>query len=227
MRRGQVVAVHPERRTVDVVMLDDKSRFAEVDVATPDGSWDGGSWHVPDVPPPSSEKAAGGIQAGQRNLVALVDFEDGRPTIAGFIHPNGGQVIFKQQNRSIQRHPSGAYTTTAPDGSLEMWHPSGTTFRIGTGGHEDLAPLAADGNWSVPAGAAIPTITLQTPAFSLVVAPSGDAVMTYKTLTLNGPVQLNGPLVATGNGTFAGIDVDGHVHGGVQRGSSTTNGPQG
>ena len=226
MRRGQVVAVHPERRTVDVVMLDDKSRFAQVDVANHAGSFLGGCWHVPNVDPPTSEQATGGIEAERRILVAMVDFEDGYPTVMGFVHANGGQLAFDQQDRSIERHASGAYTTTAPDGSMEMWHPSGTTFRIGTGGHEDLAPLAADGNWSVPAGAAIPTITLQTPTFSLVVAPSGDAVMTYKTLTLNGPVQLNGAMVATGNGTFADIDVDGHVHGGVQRGSSTTDGPQ-
>ena len=45
--------------------------------------------------------------------------------------------------------------------------------------------------------------------------------------TLNGNLQVNGAITSTGNVTAGGIDLQGHVHTGVQSGGALTGGPQG
>lgn len=46
-----------------------------------------------------------------------------------------------------------------------------------------------------------------------------------KPITINGNVQINGAVTATGEGTFDGHSVGHHTHGGVQSGGSNTNTP--
>jgi phage gp45-like len=58
-----------------------------------------------------------------------------------------------------------------------------------------------------------------------ITAPAGLTINANS--TINGSLQLNGAMIATGNGTFNGIDVDTHVHTGVQTGSGRTGGPTG
>lgn len=51
--------------------------------------------------------------------------------------------------------------------------------------------------------------------------------LTGSTVAINANVTVSGTIVATGNVTAAGIDLEHHVHGGVQTGSGVTSGPQG
>lgn len=46
-------------------------------------------------------------------------------------------------------------------------------------------------------------------------------------ITMTGPVQVNGAVIATGNVTAGGIDLEHHVHTGVQSGQATTGPPEG
>ena len=205
-RLAKVVRVYPESRTVDLVCMDNGQRLGRVQVMSDSVSTDSGSWRVPDVAKPASEQTADALVQG-RNLVAVVDLVSGRPLVVGFVHPAGSEMTFAEQNREVHRHPSGAYTTVAPDGSMEVFHPSGAYFRIGTGAHQDLAAVSADGNWAIPAGAPPAQITLQTAGVNLTIMPNGaitlDApqspvTLTYQSATLNGDVHLNGALTATG-----------------------------
>jgi len=51
--------------------------------------------------------------------------------------------------------------------------------------------------------------------------------ISYPNLTLNGDITLNGSLTATGDIIAGGISLENHTHSGVQRGSYSTNTPQG
>lgn len=204
LRPAKVIAVHPERHTVDIVFSDTGQRVAEVQVIGDAGS-DAGSWSVPNVPKPTSEATPDVLTSG-RNLVAAVATVAGIPVVTGFLRPEGTQMTFSEQNRTVRRHASGAYTTIAPDGSIEVFHPSGAFLRIGSGGHQDLAAISADGNWSIPAGAPNAQVTLATQGFSLTILPNGATTlqttgelhMTYAKAVLTGDVAITGALTATG-----------------------------
>lgn len=54
----------------------------------------------------------------------------------------------------------------------------------------------------------------------------GNVNITTPLLTVNGKVQVNGTVTSTGDQVAKGISQTGHVHSGVQPGSSQTGGPQ-
>ena len=54
----------------------------------------------------------------------------------------------------------------------------------------------------------------------------GNVNITTPLLTVNGNVQVNGTVTSTGDQVAKGISQTGHVHSGVQSGSSKTGGPQ-
>lgn len=177
MRQAVVVAVHPDRRTLDLVYADTAMPVAEVSIA----GWvssDGGHWHIPSVPKPQGIATQGSPPDSGRQLIALVDQVGGRPIVVGFMSPPTTQMAFTEADREVHRHSSGAYTTVAPDGSMEGYHPSGAYVRIGTGAHQSLTPLSRENGWKEESGAAQPTITVHTQQFSLVVEPSGNVSLT-------------------------------------------------
>jgi hypothetical protein len=226
IRFAQVVKVNPATRRLDLVDMDSGAPIGGAVLLSHDGSTDGGTWNVPSVPTPANASQTARINPSGRTIIAAYELAaGGRAVVHGFAHFMGAQIVFTQQDRQISRHAaSGAYTTTAPDGSFEVWHPSGSYFRIGTGAHEPLAPLAADGNWVTPPVAAEPTVTLSTPHFSLVVPPGGAAVMTFTSLKMVGPVEIDGTVLIkstlevdstvkiTGDASIDGRSFIGHDH---------------
>ena len=174
MRIALVVAVHPNR-TVDLVFQDTGLRIAGAHILSSLVASDAGVWDIPSVPKPTSEKLAGELPTTGRQLVAAVDMCAGRWVVLGFLHPLGGQMAFSQPDRHVERHSSGAYSTTAPDGSFEYWHPSGAYVRVGTGAaHEPLAPHSLDNTWKEIATAPAPTISLHTAKYDLTIDPDGN-----------------------------------------------------
>lgn len=230
MRLAQVVAVHPSRRTVDLVFADTGLRVAEAHVLSSLVASDAGEWDFPSVPKPQSEQSAGGLSATGRQLMAGIDFVEGRPVVMGFFHPMNGQMAFKEDDRQVYRHQSGVVTTIAPDGSIETWHPSGSYFRMGTGPHQSLASISANQNWVERSDAPKPTITVISGTFSLTIDPSGNISLTTSgNVAMNtGPVtwttsalQVTGQVIA-GYGTGDQITLQHHTHGGVQTGGGHT-----
>ncbi len=222
LRTAKVVAVHARRRTVDLVMNDNGARVADVQVISSHASSDSGGWDIPAVPLPGSEANPDTLAANGRNMVATVGMIGGRHVVTGFLPTQGTEMAFTEDNRAVHRHPSGAYVTTAPDGSMELFHPSGAFLRIGTGGHQDLAEVSADGNWSIPAGAAPPQITLETAGFTLTILPNGATSlvttsqlrMTFADAVLTGDVHLVGNLTTTGDVVAGTVSLQGHTNGG-------------
>jgi hypothetical protein len=203
-RLAVIVAVYPDRRTADIVMTDSWQPVSNVPILSSQVGSDHGSWDFPEVPKPSnSSQVASPSQTG-RQIVALVDSAAGRPVIVGFLGPSGGQMAFTQQNRQVYRHASGAYTTIAPDGSLETWHPSGSYVRIGTGGHESLSAHSVDNAWKETSGAAQPTITVHTEKFNVTIDPDGNLTMDTRG---NVTVTADGDISMTNQGTFSASSV--------------------
>lgn len=54
----------------------------------------------------------------------------------------------------------------------------------------------------------------------------GAVTVTSPQITFNGPLQVNGSIISTGDQVAAGISQTGHTHGGVESGGSNTGGPQ-
>ena len=231
--QARVVATYPGTHRIDCVSLRTGKRMGGVILSAAALASDCGSFRVPDTSGVDPAAAAQlNTDGTERNVIALVaPIAGGGFVCMGFLPPNGGQIAPQEQNRWIDRHPSGSYTTVAPDGSVEVWHASGSYFRIGTGGHQDLAGVAGAA-WKNPTPAAAPTVTLETPNFTLQVDTGGNATMTYTSLTMNGPVTHKGDWTSSGTITGQidvvadGISGKGHVHGGVQPGSATTTGPE-
>lgn len=199
MRLALVVAVHPNR-TVDLVFQDTGLRIAGAHVLSSLVTSDSGVWDIPSVPRPTSERLAGELPTTGRQLIAAVDMCSGRWVVTGFLHPLGGQLAFTQPDRRVDRHSSGAYSTVAPDGSLELWHPSGSFVRIGTGAaHESLASISHDNAWREVSNAPTPTISVHTAKFDLTIDPSGN--LTVHTQG-NGAIAVDGTLAVSSKGAM-------------------------
>jgi hypothetical protein len=199
MRVALVVAFHPNR-TCDLVFQDTGLRIAGAHILSSMVSNDGGVWDVPSVPKPTSERLAGELPATGRQLVAAVDMCAGRWCVVGWLHPLGGQLAFTQPDRHVERHSSGAYSTVAPDGSIEVWHPSGTFLRLGTGAaHEPLAPISHDKAWKEVSNAPQPTIHLHTAKVDLTIDPQGN--VTLHTAG-NGSLAFDGTLAVASKGAM-------------------------
>lgn len=175
---AQVTAVHPSRRTFDMVDVCTGQPFAEITGVVPHLSTDSGSWNTPAATAPASDAQAGGVNPSGRTVMAVYALYRGRPVILGFHQPSGGQMAFTEDNREVHRHPSGAYTTIAPDGSIETYHPSGAYVRIGAGGHQNLSDVSS-GAWQEVSSAPAPQITIANGStFTATIAPNGDTTIT-------------------------------------------------
>ena len=232
LRLARVVAVHPASRSVDLVFLDDGSRYPKAMVLSTAASSDAGVWNVPSVPRPSSEMVAMSTGGPGRVLVAACIFMRGQPVVVGWAPNPSSPVAVREQDRELHLHPSGAYWTIAPDGSIELFHPSGALFRIGAGGHQDLTPVSA-GAWQTPGGASPPQITLSTAGTTITVEPNGPVTiqtagelrMAYQKAVLTGDIELTGKLTATGEVKGAGVALSTHKHTNVQTGGSQSGQP--
>jgi len=155
LRLAKVVATHPESHSVDLVFCDNGARVPNVPVMSGSASTNSGTV---DLPTPTAPKEAYDPQdTKDRDIYAYVGFANGLPVVIGFKVPEVGQMTFKEENRRITRHASDVYTTLDGKGNFEMFHPSGTYFRIGEEPeHEDLAGKDFDGKWEIKNNTDVP-----------------------------------------------------------------------
>lgn len=189
---AKIVAVHPQRRVVELVDENDGTRVGEAHVVAGVVSSDSGFWGVPSVPRPRTEQAAGSPNPTGRTMRALYLTLWGRPVVVGFLPPLSSEVAFTEQDRTLYRHPSGSYVTISPDGSIEARHPGGAHLRIGSGDSETVP--AANG-WNMPA-ASPPQITVTTSGFVLKVEPGGNVTLESQgtgTIKFDGAVTVEAP----------------------------------
>lgn len=148
---AKVMRVVPGGHAVDLLFMDTGDRVPSVQVLAGSAGGDTGLVNLvqPDQP------AAGQDQwdpnrIGEREVIACVAYYKNLPVVIGFLFPQVCQMLFDRQNFKVDRHASDVYTTTDNDGNYEMFHPSGTYLRIGTGPeHEDLTGQDFDGKWAI------------------------------------------------------------------------------
>lgn len=150
LRLAHVVATHPEDNSVDVVLVDDGSRYAGVQCLAAHAAGNSGVSNMPDVTPAGSGKWDA-TAAGPDRMIAVVGFlHQTAPVVVGFLFPQANSMLFADRNRKVERHVSDVYTSTDGAGNFELSHPSGTYLRIGTDpAHEDLTGKDFDAAWKI------------------------------------------------------------------------------
>ena len=147
---AKVVAIHPEAYAVDLVLVSDGSPLPLVQVMTPFGSTNTGLNDLVEPTPSNSGEKYDLIDTKDRDIIAVVGIFREYPVVLGFLYPQVCQMLFAEKNRKIDRHASDVYTSVDNDGNLEVFHPSGTYFRIGTApDHEDLTGKDFDKLWNI------------------------------------------------------------------------------
>jgi hypothetical protein len=196
LRWGRVSAIHPEDYSVDLVMTDDGSRLAGVQVLTPHASTNSGANCLPQPSMPASGNVWDLTETTDRDVLAGVAFFGQYPVVLGFRYPQVCQMLFADLQRAINRHPSDFYTSIDAAGNFEAYHPSGTYLRIGTSSaHEDLTGKDFDGLWKITKN------TSSAPHVHLTVANAGSPVASVD-IDPSGNITLqnNGNLSATVGG---------------------------
>lgn len=150
MRLGKVVAVHPEDHSCDVIMLDDASRYAGVQVMAGMAGLDCGISALVEPELADAKDKWSLKDTGSRDVLAVVGMLRQQPIILGFLHQQVTQMLFARKNFHVRRHPSDVYATTDDEGNLEVAHPSGTFVRIAVNPeHEDLTGKDFDKRWKI------------------------------------------------------------------------------
>ncbi len=150
LRYGIVVEAHPQDHSVDVIMTDDYSRLAGIQVLSYNGGPDVGTADLfcPEVK--SGDDKWSMARRTALDVKAAILFSGGRSLVIGFIYPQVGQMTFPDKNRRVQRHASDVYSTISSTGDMEVAFPNGTFFRVGVDPeHEDLTGKDFDGNWAI------------------------------------------------------------------------------
>lgn len=250
LRKGIVVATHPEDHSVDIVMADDGSRLVGVPVlAGPGTSARTGVADLPDVPAKANKWDI--TQRDGQDMEVLVGYMGRQPVVTGFLFPQVNRVLTKTPGTRVVRHRSDVVQTLDADGNMQIAWPNGTYMRVGEApGKAELATAdaaATDRNTGrgmhlrIGLGGGAGTITI-TPDGAVTIDVQNDVqiktsanatVHAAGTLTLKGaqiemvgPVHASSTITSDGDQVAAGISQVGHVHTGVLSGPSLTGAPQ-
>ena len=222
---GFVVAVYPEGQSIDVLMSEDGSRLANVQVMVPTGSSHTGEVDLPDPGLPSDNSRWNFNTQPERYLRAVIAYTRGAPICIGFLLPQVTELTFKQKNRRIMRHASDVYSTIDDSGNLEVYHPSGVYFRIGTNpAHEDLTGQDFDKKWKIArntgqqvhvhlAGMNGTTFDIAPNGNVVINVPNGTTALTCPAgVTVTAPTHFIGDMQVDGNITVIGnVGITGNV----------------
>lgn len=220
MRRGIVVAVHPEDHSVDLVMADDGSRLVGVQVMTPNGSTRSGTVDLPAMPEKKDKWDI--TQRTGQDMLATVGYIGRNPVVVGFLYPQVNQMTHKDPKLRIDRHQSDVTSMIDGDGNFQWTHPSGTYIRIGeTPDAVDMTDKNADASAKVDrnTGRAVNVrIGLAGGTAVLTISPSGAV-----TLTTQSTVSVDAQGAATVKAASVTLDTpETHITGNLTVDGGTT-----
>lgn len=237
LKLARVVATHPHDHSVDLVMIEDNTRIAGVQVLTSSASGNSGTHDLPEPDRGGGDKWAI-AEPTDRDMIAVVGSVGRTAVVVGFLFPQISQMLFKDKNRRVMRHASDVYTSIDGQGNAEFHHPSGAYVRFGTSpAHEDLTGADSDGKWAISKNTGNQVhihIEQAGGKASLDIAPDGAIVVNTKaTVTVNsdGLVKVVAPTVTldtpttncTGNLNVTGVTTTGgFVSNGTAGGASIT-----
>jgi len=129
MRKGIVVATHPEDVSVDMVMVDDGSRLSGVQLLSKSASTRSGSIDLPAVPAKQNKWDI--TQLTGQDILAVIDMVGRTPMVVGFQYPQINQMLFADPLLKFERHQSDVISYTDGDGNFGIIHPSGAFVQVG------------------------------------------------------------------------------------------------
>jgi hypothetical protein len=248
VRFGRVAAIHPEDNSVDLVMVDDGSRVAGVQVLAAGASSNTGLSDLPAPSMPSGGKWSMRKSLDRDIIAATLPAAGGKLVVIGFLFPQICEMLFKEPGRMLYRHQSDVHFTVDDAGNTELFHPSGTYLRIGeTPAHEDLTAKDFDKRFKAKrnTGRAVhvrlDVVNGGVQKASVAIDPAGNLDATFAghvAVTAAGPATVTAPSVTldtpettmTGNCTVQGnLAVSGGslTHQGVNVGSTHKHTEQG
>ena len=174
LRIGKVVKVHASDHSVDMVMMDNGARMANVQVLAPTASTRSGRVDLPEPELPDASNPWSLEMSGKQDILAVAAFIDGMPLVLGFLYPQANQLAMPEDthNLKIERHASDYYEGTDDKANHSQRHPGGAYISIGT-------PIAvADGSdfdklWKTERNKTGAAVTLHSPGDSTVTLDGG------------------------------------------------------
>lgn len=129
LRKAIVVGANPQDHSLDLVMVDNYSRYTGVQVQANSASSRTGSIDLPDVLPRENKWDIS--KPAEQEIQALVDFVGRTPIVTGFIYPQISQMTHADGKLKYNRHTSDVQTYTDGNGNMGVLHPSGAHITIG------------------------------------------------------------------------------------------------
>lgn len=222
MKRGIVVATHPEDHSVDIVMSDGR-RLAGVQVMSKNASARSGTIDMPAVPEKDGDKWDITKENGQ-DQVALVDFVGEVPVVVGYLFPQISQMTFEDPELRIDRHQSDVITTIDGKGNIQIVHPGGTYIRVGedpdkqdfSGANFDES-LAVDRNTETKAWVRVElaggdVVLTMDPSGEVTLKSSKKVVVDTPTVEMTGDLNVAGQVTAVGDVIGQNVSLAWHLH---------------
>ena len=215
LRKGIVVAAHPNDHSVDLVMSDDGSRIPGVPVMAHSASARTGGVDMPDVPTAKGADKWDITKRTGQDMEAVVAFFGRNPVVIGFLYPQVSQMTFDDPKRKFVRHQSDVYHTIDGDGNMELYHPSGAYVRIAENlDHEDLEKKNTDKSMQLDRN--------KDKKVGMRVSLGG---VTFD--IKDGVVSIDGSVQVTGDVVASGVSLVKHVHKNVRPGTGLSGEPLG
>ena len=143
LRLGKVVKVHPSDHSVDLVMMDNGAKLANVQVLSPTASTRSGRVDLPEPDIEDQSKPWSLKMSKKQDLLAAVAMMAGTPICIGFLYPQVNELamVDDTKNLAIQRHASDFYHITTDAAVKTFCHPGGAYLSFGGNyfnlGHKD------------------------------------------------------------------------------------------
>lgn len=145
LRKGIVVATHPEDYSVDLLMVDNGERLVGVQVLTSNGSARSGTVDLPAVP--EQENKWDISRENGQDMHAIVAYVGRTPIVTGFLYPQISQMTLNDPRAKLSRHQSDVMTYTDGDGNTCWMHPGGAFIQVGESPERpELGGKNADGS---------------------------------------------------------------------------------
>lgn len=197
---ARVTKLYPAIPAADIIMLGNGWPTPRVPIMC-DITSDSGASGLPDMTPLKDERE---VSSTAGNVVlAVVGRMNGHAIILGFLPPAIGQMLFAD-GRQVKRYPSDVYVTCDKDGNTEVYHPSGTYFRIGEDPeHDDLSGRDVNQSWKLAKNLTrAPTVRLRVAAGGVVKGTVQLDSAGTLSATVEGDVQVNagGNIIASAQG---------------------------
>lgn len=150
LRLGKVVKVHPSDHSIDLVMMDNGAKMANVQLLAPTASTRSGRVDLPEPELPDPENPWSLKMSEKQDLLAAIAMMGGTPICIGFLYPQVNELAMEEdtKNLRIDRHASDFYQTIDDKAVMTMNHPCGAYLSIG-GGYNDLKKKDFDKKWEI------------------------------------------------------------------------------